>query len=92
MKLNFTLFIEIFISNCFAGWRVRCAEYFPYSTYFKGQKSSAVSGSVNSDICSKAENGDFHKNQAEDLISVNGDSLDLKGLRITSPDKPDQIC
>lgn len=73
-------------------WRVRCAEYFPYSTYFKGQKSSAVSRSVNSDICSKAENGDFHKNQAEDLISVNGDSLDLKGLRITSPDKPDQIC
>lgn len=47
-------------------WRVWCAEYFPYSTYFKGQKSSSVSGSINSNICSKAENGDFHKNPSED--------------------------
>ncbi|KAK8988644.1 hypothetical protein V6N11_030027 [Hibiscus sabdariffa] len=28
-------------------WKVRCAEYFPYSTYFEGSRSSAVNNSLN---------------------------------------------
>eukprot|EP01018_Ginkgo_biloba_P014350 Gb_07059 [translate_table: standard] len=64
-------------------WRVCCADFFPYSTYFKGLKSSAVLGSINSEICSKSENGDLDKNQS---LSANGDIPAFKGLRITSPD------
>lgn len=26
----------------FVGWKLRCAQYFPYSTYFEGGQSSAV--------------------------------------------------
>ena len=30
-----------------AGWKVRCADYFPYSTYFEGSRSSAVHNLLN---------------------------------------------
>ncbi|KAF6175252.1 hypothetical protein GIB67_030470 [Kingdonia uniflora] len=38
-------------------WKTRCAEYFPYSTYFGGIYSSAISGSSDKKICDALENG-----------------------------------
>jgi len=70
-------------------WRLVCAEIFPFSTYFKGVKSSAVPGSINSKICSKEDNLDLEKNQNKIIAafshSGNGDIPDLKGLKISAP-------
>ncbi|KAI7981158.1 N-terminal acetyltransferase A complex auxiliary subunit NAA15 [Camellia lanceoleosa] len=47
-------------------WKVQCAEYFPYSTYFEGKHSSAIPNSVYNQI---------HKNNPENggaTISSNG--------------------
>ncbi|PKU72316.1 peptide alpha-N-acetyltransferase [Dendrobium catenatum] len=41
-------------------WKARCAEYFPYSTYFEGLKSSAVVGLANGNEYSVPENGDLN--------------------------------
>ncbi|XP_027343975.1 N-terminal acetyltransferase A complex auxiliary subunit NAA15 isoform X2 [Abrus precatorius] len=38
-------------------WKMRCAEFFPYSTYFEGSCSSASPNSVLSQICKNTENG-----------------------------------
>ncbi|XP_073048390.1 N-terminal acetyltransferase A complex auxiliary subunit NAA15-like [Primulina eburnea] len=38
-------------------WKVRCAEYFPYSTYFEGIHSSAVRSSASHQIHKIPENG-----------------------------------
>ncbi|XP_061359544.1 N-terminal acetyltransferase A complex auxiliary subunit NAA15-like isoform X2 [Gastrolobium bilobum] len=37
-------------------WKVRCAEYFPYSTYFEGSRSSASLNSVFNQLCKNTEN------------------------------------
>ncbi|TVU35938.1 hypothetical protein EJB05_17845 [Eragrostis curvula] len=38
-------------------WKARCAEYFPYSTYFEGIKSSIAAYSVDNSIENSSENG-----------------------------------
>ncbi|XP_022723349.1 N-terminal acetyltransferase A complex auxiliary subunit NAA15-like isoform X4 [Durio zibethinus] len=38
-------------------WKVRCAEYFPYSTYFEGSRSSAVQNLLNNQDSKAAVNG-----------------------------------
>lgn len=51
-----------------ARWRARCAEYFPYSTYFEGSRSSAVMNSPYQQIEKIPQNG----GEGQDLISMNG--------------------
>ncbi|GFZ04136.1 tetratricopeptide repeat (TPR)-containing protein [Actinidia rufa] len=38
-------------------WKVRCAEYYPCSTYFEGSRSSAIPNSAYNQICKNPENG-----------------------------------
>ncbi|KAL2332403.1 hypothetical protein Fmac_019984 [Flemingia macrophylla] len=38
-------------------WKTLCAEYFPYSTYFEGNRSSASPNSALNQICKSTENG-----------------------------------
>ncbi|XP_057459608.1 N-terminal acetyltransferase A complex auxiliary subunit NAA15-like [Actinidia eriantha] len=38
-------------------WKVRCAEYYPCSTYFEGSRSSAIPNSAYNQICKSPENG-----------------------------------
>lgn len=58
-----------------AGWSARCAELFPYSTYFKGAKSSAVVGVASS----RSSNGGSDSVSQKDinLHTVNGGLRDL---------------
>lgn len=47
-------------SQCFcaiAGWKTRCAEYFTYSTYFEGSRSSSVTRNANKHTDASSENG-----------------------------------
>jgi len=48
----FFIFFKFGIVNLLAGWKVRCAKFFPYSTYFEGSRSSAVN-----QISKSTENG-----------------------------------
>ncbi|XP_058226821.1 N-terminal acetyltransferase A complex auxiliary subunit NAA15 [Rhododendron vialii] len=56
-------------------WKVRCAEYFPYSTYFEGSHSSAIPNSAYNQTHKNPENGGathldaLHK---PEFISSNG--------------------
>ncbi|XP_074583808.1 N-terminal acetyltransferase A complex auxiliary subunit NAA15 [Curcuma longa] len=38
-------------------WKTRCADYFPYSTYFEGSQSSAVTRNANKRTDTSSENG-----------------------------------
>ena len=60
-----------------AGWEIRCAEIFPYSTHFKGSKSSVTTGSQNYLFCQKSET-DNHTSG----IIANGDLARLQELKI----------
>lgn len=50
-------FINLKLVNLLSGWKVRCAEFFPYSTYFEGSQSSATPNSALNQICKTAVNG-----------------------------------
>ncbi|KAH9296041.1 hypothetical protein KI387_039629, partial [Taxus chinensis] len=65
-------------------WSLRCADMFPFSTYFKGVKSSAVIGSVNSKICVSDGNGDMGKtkNTSIDALSHSVNEVLEGALRI----------
>jgi len=39
------------------GWKTRCAEYFPYSTYFEGVKSAIAAYVVDHNLENSPENG-----------------------------------
>lgn len=93
--LLFTLIREKLekIRNCsikssnllFVGWKVRCAEYFPYSTYFEGKKSSIIPNSVYSQVANNAENGSANHSgsgRITDTISPNGKLDGFKDLTI----------
>lgn len=56
------------IFTVLAGWRSRCAEYFPYSTYFEGSKSSAVMNSPSQQIEGTPQN----EGAGKDSLSMNG--------------------
>ncbi|KAJ8452025.1 hypothetical protein Cgig2_016606 [Carnegiea gigantea] len=53
-------------------WKTRCAEYFPYSTYFEGSQSSAVSDAYLNSLSKNSENGDVNHIELTDSITVNG--------------------
>ncbi|TYI60112.1 hypothetical protein E1A91_D10G082800v1 [Gossypium mustelinum] len=59
-------------------WKVRCAEYFPYSTYFEGGCSSAVHNSLN------VNGGASHPeiSQSENALVSNGKLEAFKNLTI----------
>lgn len=68
-----------------ARWKVRCAEYFPFSTYFGGHRSSAVSEGASQEIHNPPENGGITNHpdaKTGDTHSVNGNIEALKGLAI----------
>ncbi|KAJ6706330.1 hypothetical protein OIU79_010889 [Salix purpurea] len=56
-------------------WKGHCAQYFPCSTYFEGERSSVIRNSVNSQIAKKPENGDSSHpegGKTADFVSSNG--------------------
>ncbi|BBG99035.1 tetratricopeptide repeat-containing protein [Prunus dulcis] len=60
-------------------WKERCAEYFPYSTYFEGNRSSAVPNSAyhQNGSANHSEGG-----QSADSIAVNGKLEAFKDLAV----------
>ncbi|XP_062157189.1 N-terminal acetyltransferase A complex auxiliary subunit NAA15 [Alnus glutinosa] len=55
-------------------WKVRCAEYFPYSTYFEGSRSSAMPNSAYNKTSRNSENGSANHSGGEtaDSLASNG--------------------
>lgn len=56
-------------------WKARCAEYFPYSTYFGGIMSAITTNSVNHSSDIAPENGLLGqqvKTKGEEVLSLNG--------------------
>lgn len=71
--------------NFLAGWKVRCAEYFPYSTYFEGTLSSASPNSALNQICNSTENGSSNHsvgNHDVNSVASNGKLAAFKDLTI----------
>ncbi|XP_068334434.1 N-terminal acetyltransferase A complex auxiliary subunit NAA15-like [Pyrus communis] len=62
-------------------WKGRCAEYFPYSTYFDGKCSSAV---PNSAYSQKGREKHSEEQESADSIAVNGKLEAFKGLSVQS--------
>lgn len=61
-------------------WTARCANVFPYSTYFKGAKSSAMLGGANTKDSNHSDNGEVesdHGGEKGHPHSVNGGLRDL---------------
>ncbi|KAK6914929.1 N-terminal acetyltransferase A, auxiliary subunit [Dillenia turbinata] len=66
-------------------WKLRCAEHFPYSTYFEGSQSSAVPTSAYSQISKNAANGTINHagvSQSVDSLASNGKLEGFKDLTI----------
>ncbi|XP_008809145.3 N-terminal acetyltransferase A complex auxiliary subunit NAA15-like isoform X2 [Phoenix dactylifera] len=80
-KLLKTVFIN---ENAASRWKARCAEYFPYSTYFGGCRSSAVAFSVNHNVQNAPENGvlAYQETKSEESHSLNGKLQAFKDLTI----------
>uniref|UniRef100_N1QQB2 NMDA receptor-regulated 1-like protein n=1 Tax=Aegilops tauschii TaxID=37682 RepID=N1QQB2_AEGTA len=71
-KLLDTVFADQDVAN---RWKVRCAEYFPCSTYFEGVKSAITAHIPGSTSESSPENGDVPSPQAK----LEGDAHSLNG-------------
>ncbi|XP_058751865.1 N-terminal acetyltransferase A complex auxiliary subunit NAA15-like [Vicia villosa] len=66
-------------------WKVRCAEFFPYSTYFEGSQSSASPNSALSQICKAAVNGTSSHSPGDNVVehvASNGKLDTFKDLTI----------
>ncbi|KAJ6947281.1 N-terminal acetyltransferase A complex auxiliary subunit NAA15-like [Populus alba x Populus x berolinensis] len=65
-------------------WKLRCAQYFPCSTYFEGKCSSAASNSVYGQIANNPENGGSNHSDGEiaDFVGSNGKQETFKDLTI----------
>ena len=73
-KLLETIFGDQDVAN---SWKARCAEYFPYSTYFEGIKSaSAAYCSVANSLEDSSENGIVANAQ---MKSADGETCTLNG-------------
>ncbi|XP_024387242.1 N-terminal acetyltransferase A complex auxiliary subunit NAA15 isoform X1 [Physcomitrium patens] len=73
-------FLEAFKDETASKWSARCEELFPYSTYFKGAKSSATLGVAVTNDSKHSENGEVESDSVrkETLTdSVNGGVRDL---------------
>ncbi|KAK7255315.1 hypothetical protein RIF29_28722 [Crotalaria pallida] len=72
-------------SDAAARWKARCAEYFPYSTYFEGTLSSASPNLVFNQLCKNSENeSPNHLLDGQNVGSVasNGKVATFKDLTI----------
>nr|CAD1823315.1 unnamed protein product [Ananas comosus var. bracteatus] len=80
-KMLETVFVD---QDAATRWKTWCAEYFPYSTYFGGCKSSSAAHSVTATIQNAPENGVVAdpeaKEEIEDSFSSNGKMQALKNL------------
>ncbi|KAF9690047.1 hypothetical protein SADUNF_Sadunf01G0155300 [Salix dunnii] len=65
-------------------WKLRCAQYFPCSTYFEGKCSSAASNSMFVQIAKNPENGGPSHSDGEiaDFVESNGKLEAFKDLNI----------
>ncbi|RWR77484.1 Tetratricopeptide repeat-containing domain-containing protein [Cinnamomum micranthum f. kanehirae] len=65
-------------------WRARCAEYFPFSTYFGGLRSSAISQSACQESLNAPENGGVNSQESKsgDTHSLNGNIEAFKAVTI----------
>ncbi|PNY09689.1 N-alpha-acetyltransferase 15 NatA auxiliary subunit-like protein, partial [Trifolium pratense] len=65
-------------------WKVRCAEFFPYSTYFEGSQSSATPNSALNQICKTTVNGSSSHSQGDHVehVASNGKLEAFKDLTI----------
>lgn len=69
------------------GWKARCAEYFPYSTYFGGIMSAITTNSVNHSSDIAPENGLLGqqvKTKGEEVLSLNGSVHVVDGMNSLS--------
>jgi len=64
------------------GWKTRCAEYFPYSTYFGGIQSSVVSKAYLSNLTDNSENVASNHPELTNSITLNGRLETFKDLKI----------
>lgn len=80
-KLIGSLLIMLFY---FIGWKERCAEYFPYSTYFGGIHSSATANSAYNQKSENAVNGSMNHSSVQnaDSLASNGKLESFKELTI----------
>ncbi|KAJ0977810.1 hypothetical protein J5N97_013284 [Dioscorea zingiberensis] len=78
--------LETALIDCDAAsrWKVRCAEYFPYSTHFEGRYSSATTCSSSCNTKNPPENGGVNFQQPESGVahSLNGNLRALQELKI----------
>ncbi|GAV89376.1 NARP1 domain-containing protein/TPR_11 domain-containing protein [Cephalotus follicularis] len=66
-------------------WKARCAEYFPYSTYFEGKHSSAIPNSPYKQPYKNPENGGADHSevgQSADSVASNGKLEAFKDLTL----------
>uniref|UniRef100_A0A5B7AM12 Putative N-alpha-acetyltransferase 16, NatA auxiliary subunit n=1 Tax=Davidia involucrata TaxID=16924 RepID=A0A5B7AM12_DAVIN len=66
-------------------WKVRCAEYYPYSTYFEGSCSSAIPNSAYNQVHKNPENGGANHpdaNKSAESLPSNGKLEAFKDLVI----------
>lgn len=66
-------------------WKVRCAEFFPYSTYFEGSQSSASPNSALNQICKTTINGSSSHSPGDNIVesvTSNGKLASFKDLTI----------
>ncbi|KAF8676019.1 hypothetical protein HU200_047522 [Digitaria exilis] len=68
-KLLETVFGDQDVAN---RWKARCAEYFPYSTYFEGIKSDIAAYAVDHSLESSSENGIDPNPQLKSKEGLNG--------------------
>ncbi|KZV26098.1 N-alpha-acetyltransferase 15, NatA auxiliary subunit [Dorcoceras hygrometricum] len=68
--------------NAASRWKARCAEYFPYSSYFEGKHSSVISNSANHHFHGTENGGDILvANQSAFSVASNGNVEKLEGLK-----------
>lgn len=67
-----------------AGWKVRCAEYFLYSTFFEGNFAGKSTMAHNQSLTNPENGGAIHNgvNQSADAIASNGKLEAFKDLTI----------
>ncbi|KAK6912114.1 hypothetical protein RJ641_024207, partial [Dillenia turbinata] len=66
-------------------WKLRCADYFPYSTYFGGSQSSALPTAAYNQVSKNAANGTVNHagvSQSVDFLASNGKLEGFKDLTI----------
>ncbi|XP_057968135.1 N-terminal acetyltransferase A complex auxiliary subunit NAA15 [Malania oleifera] len=76
-KLLGTVLVD---SDSASRWKARCAEIFPYSTYFEGSRSSAVANSAHNQISWGANHSG--SGQMADSLASNGKLDALKDLTV----------